>query len=460
MPVFALVRQGAYIDSVSLLQLTSDLSARPGVTSAAAVMATDLNRDLLREAGLLVAEAAAARQNDLVIAVDAQDDSALAYAEALLARRRPDTSASADQLVAPRSIRSAHRARPEAQLALISVPGPYAAAEARQALLEGLHVFLFSDNVSVEDEVDLKRLAQQHNLLVMGPDCGTAIVNGVGLGFANVVRRGHIGLVGASGTGIQEVVSLVHRAGSGISHAIGTGSRDLHSAVGGLTTLQAIALLGDDASTETIVLISKPSDPGVARTVLRALAATRKPAVAYLQGEHVEPPAGVQVAESLEHAAQLALGRAAEVPHRQRGTTGLVRGLFCGGTLAGEAEIVLGEGHTLVDFGDDQYTRGRAHPMIDPTLRNQAIVEAGRDARVGVVLLDFILGLGAHPDPVGAALPAIREAMRSGRDRNLRFVAHVVGTDADPQGLARQEAALLDAGVEVFASNYRAALAA
>jgi len=423
-------------------------------------MATDLNRELLREAGLLVGEAATAGPNDLVLAVDAEDDGALAFAEELL-RQPKDTSTSAER-AAPKSLRSAHRADPQAQLAMISVPGQYAAAEARQALAEGLHVFLFSDNVPIEDEVALKRSARERGLLVLGPDCGTAIINGVGLGFANVVRRGTIGVVGASGTGIQEVTSLVHRAGSGISHAIGTGSRDLHSAVGGITTLQALDLLRDDPSTQSIVLISKPSDPLVASTVLRALTATGKPSVAYLQGAHAEAPDGVRLARNLEEAAHLALGMPADEPAPNPRATGLVCGLFCGGTLLEEAALALGHAveHQLIDFGDDQYTRGRAHPMIDPTLRNQAIVDAGRDTRVCVVLLDFILGLGAHPDPVGAALPAIGEALSAGRGRGLRFVAHVVGTDEDPQGLRRQEAALRAAGVEVLDSNFRAALAA
>jgi FdrA protein len=315
----------------------------------------------------------------------------------------------------------------------------------------------------LHDEVALKRLARQRNLLVMGPDCGTAIVNGVGLGFANVVARGSIGVVGASGTGIQEVTSLVHQAGRGVSQAIGTGSRDLHADVGGITTRQAIELLGNDPRTDTIVLISKPSDPEVSRTVLRALEATGKRAVAYLQSVPVEMPSGVQRAESLEAAARLAvveaLSEPASVGEGTFDSCREIRGLFCGGTLFQEAAAVLGDRHTLEDFGDDRFTQGRAHPMIDPTLRNLAIAQAGRDPRVGVLLVDFILGLGAHPDPVGAALPAIEDAVSAARadGRRLAVVAHVVGTDRDPQDLARQEATLRSAGVHVCASNVAAA---
>lgn len=454
------------MDSITLLQITAEVFALPTVENAALVMATDLNLEVLRDADLLVANAAPTGPNDLVIAVRARDESsaraALEQAEALLTRRRK-TAGQSDVVAVPKSLRSARRAEPDANLAVISVPGAYAAAEARAALSEGLNVFLFSDNVALEDEVDLKRRALARGLLVMGPDCGTAILNGVGLGFANVVRRGAIGIVGASGTGLQEVSSLIHQAGLGISAAIGSGSRDLHAQVGGITTLQAINLLREDPGTETIALIAKPSDATVARRVLSALAATGKPAVAYLQGSDVVMPQEVRAARSLVEVASLATGTPIpgdpEVHGRLRGD---VRGLFCGGTLAKEAQAVLGSQHQMLDFGDDEYTRGRAHPMIDPTLRNEAIVRAGREARIGVILLDVILGLGAHADPAGAALPAISNAIAAARadGRELSVVAHVVGTEQDPQILSRQEASLRSAGVQVFGSNFAAARAA
>ena len=471
------VRRNAYVDSVTLLQVSADMMGLAGVRDAALVMASELNRQLLRDSGLLVGEAPTAGPNDLVIAVRAADDavaaSALQQAEALLAGRRRGGTAGESSSSPPRSLRSAHRADPEANLALVSVPGQYAAAEARQALADGLHVFLFSDNVSIEDEIELKRLAQGKQLLVMGPDCGTAILNGVGLGFANVVRRGRIGVIGASGTGIQEVTSLLHQAGEGISHAIGTGGRDMHAAVGGVTTLQALDLLRDDPQTQTIVLVAKPSAPEVAARVLNKAAQTGKPVVACLLGSDLQPPPGVQLARNLYQAARLAASAEstwtgvarADLPRTRFGAEQhQVRGLFCGGTLCQEAATAMGSSvaHQLIDFGDDEYTRGRAHPMIDPTLRNRAIVEAGADPRVAVLLLDVILGLGAHPDPAGATVPAIREAQAqaSAAGRELAVLAHVVGTDLDPQGLARQEATLRSAGVHVLASNYHAAVAA
>jgi FdrA protein len=461
------VRKNAYVDSVTLLQVSAEVAALSGVRQAALVMATDLNRELLRESQLLVGDAATAGTNDLVIAVQADSEGgaqvAVDHALALVSRRSTVSSASAPG--APHSLKAAHRALPDANLAVISVPGEYAANEAHQALADGLHVFLFSDNVSVEHEVDLKRRARDKGLLVMGPDCGTAILGGVGLGFANVVRRGRIGLVGASGTGLQEVTTLLDRGGQGISHAIGTGGRDLDRRVGGITTLQALELLGADPSTERIIVVSKTPDAYVAQTVLRAAVATGKPAVACLLGYAGDVPAGVQLARNLDEAARLATGRDAHFEADASHVRGHVRGLFCGGTLCEEAEIVLssaGVDHELIDFGDDAYTRGRAHPMIDPRLRNAAIVAAGDDSHVGVLLLDFILGMGSHADPAGAALPAIREAQSRAEaaGRPLEVLAHVVGTDGDAQGLARQESALQSAGVRLFASNVLMALGA
>jgi hypothetical protein len=307
----------------------------------------------------------------------------------------------------------------------------------------------------------------------MGPDCGTAILNGVGLGFSNVVRRGPIGLIGASGTGLQEVSCLLDQAGHGISHAIGTGGRDLATAVGGITTLQALELLAADPATTSIVLISKPPAPEVAERILEAAARTGKPVVACLLGASTSAaPAGVQLASNLEQAARLAAGSTAvpsapvERPRpRLREGQHQVRGLYCGGTLCEEAELALAGTSVerqLVDFGDDQYTRGRAHPMIDPSLRNQAILEAAGDPRVAAVLLDVILGYGAHADPAGAVAPTLRQAQqRAAADgRELSVLAHVVGTHADPQRLGQQAATLRAAGVHLLGSNYAAATAA
>ncbi len=462
------------------MQVTSAVASLPGVEDAAVVMATELNREILASSGMLVGDARQAGPNDLVVAVIADDDvaaeSAISKATALLAERKP-TTPSDDASLPPRSIRSAvRRATAQPNLAFVSVPGPYAAAEARQALLAGLHVLIFSDNVPLEDEVALKRLGRTRGLLVMGPDCGTAIVDGVGLGFANAVRAGRVGIVGASGTGMQEVSVLVHRLGEGVSQAIGTGGRDLHEAVGGSTTLHAIELLRDDPTTSAVLLVSKPPSPAVAEHVLQAAAAAGKPVVACLLGASPTPRPGVSLAPNLEEAARLAVASVAggqagftttarsEIPvSRLQAGQRFVRGLYCGGTLCDEAaRAVGGDGHEFVDFGDDRYTRGRAHPMIDPTLRNQAIPAAGADPAVAVVLLDVILGHGAHVDPAGVVAPVIREARDRAAvaGRELAIFAHVLGTEGDPQDLRRQEETLRAAGAILFPSNYQAAVAA
>ncbi|MGH7305967.1 MAG: acyl-CoA synthetase FdrA, partial [Candidatus Rokuibacteriota bacterium] len=395
---------------------------------------------------------------------EAVGNQALASVEEFLSASRDPGQARADTL--PRTTAGAARNGAATNLALIAVPGAYAAVEAHQAISAGLHVFLFSDGVPLDDEVALKRRARQRGLLVMGPECGTALINGVGLGFANRVRRGPIGVVGASGTGIQELTSLVHRLGGGISHAIGTGGRDLHAAVGGITTLQGVAALGADGGTRVSIIVSKPPSPAAADAVLRAAVETGKPVVACLLGYDGATPAGVHRAATLEEAATMAVRLTADSVRaldRPRAPVAPVRGaivgLFAGGTLCDEARRLVGGGpaHRFVDFGAEEYTRGRPHPIIDPSQRNAAIVAAGADESVSVLLLDLVLGDCAHADPARALRPALAEARARRRGRDLAVVAHVVGTDEDPQGLERQEEELRKLGVVVCASNRIAA---
>jgi FdrA protein len=491
------VRRGTYHDSVTLMQVSRQAEDLPGVEAAAAVAATPVNLELLARQGFGVEEAGLG-PSDLVICVRAADEEAagqaMAQVEALLAGgggAAGGAGAGPGRVAAPpRSLRAAARRDPELNLAMLSVPGRHLHYEIAEALQAGLHVFCFSDGLDPATEAARKREAAARGLLLMGPDCGTAILDGVGLGFANAVRRGPVGVVGASGTGVQEVTCLLDAAGVGISHAIGVGGRDLSPEVGGTMTLRALDLLAADDATERLVVISKPPDPEVARRVAAAAAATGKPAALAFPGLADPPPLpdGVAAVGSLEAAAAWADG-GASVVHGPPGdlpgdppavTPGAIRGLFSGGTLCYEAMAVVAgvvgrvasniplrpewrladpnrsEGHTFVDFGDDAMTEGRAHPMIDPGLRNERFRREAADPETGVVLLDVVLGHGAHPDPAGELAPLVERALAD-RPGRLSVVVSLCGAAGDPQGLDAQAATLRTAGALVTRSSAQAA---
>jgi FdrA protein len=496
-----LVKPSFYQDSVALMGVARELRGGTGIREAAALMGTPANRELMEQAGLLTPEAAAAGPNDLVVVVRADSEAAaagaLAHAESLLTERRRRVEAAGRRL--PRTLDSARRQLDGANLALISVPGPFAAAEARKALTRGLHVMLFSDNVALEDEVALKRLALARGLLLMGPDCGTAYLNGVPLGFANAVPRGRVGLVAASGTGLQQVVSLLAAGGEGVSQALGVGGRDMSEAVGAAMTLAALDALGGDPGTDLVVVVGKPPAPAVRARIEARLRALGKPAVVAMLGRDVTPgrEGPVHTVASLEDAAAAALALVSGRDYRARAFANLedarrriderqralaagqtsVRGLFAGGTLAYEALLILepllgavggnlsrsgASPHRIVDLGEDEFTRGRAHPMLDATLRAEEIARAGKEADVAVLLVDVVLGHGAASDPAGDIAPALDAARAHARanGRDLSVVASVVGTSSDPQGLGRQVARLESAGAWVLPSNAQAARAA
>lgn len=484
MPILRLsIRPGSYHDSVVLLQLQRALSALPGVLDAGVVLGTPANRELLAASGLLLEEAPATGAADLLIAVKAESEDAaaeaLAEVDPLLAVRR----AEGGEGFRPRSLSGAVRLLPEAGWVAVSIPGRHAAGVAHEALDAGRHVFLYSDNVPLADEAALKAKAARKGLLVLGPDCGTAILGGVGFGFANRVRRGGIGLVGASGTGLQVVTSRIHALGEGISQALGTGGRDLSEEVGGATALQALDLLRRDPETRAVVLLGKPPAPAVAARLLAAARGLGKPVVIQLLG--FVPPldriGSVCFARSLDEAARLAVELAreegAEIPRAgEGGRGGFLRGLFCGGTLAYEIQLGLraflaplrsnaptqgvipladplrSEGHAILDLGADEFTVGRLHPMIDPDLRCRRLLQEAADPDVGVILLDVVLGQGAHADPAGELAPAIAEAREQARaaGRGLAVLALLVGTDEDPQDLEEQARTLMRAGAEVY----------
>jgi FdrA protein len=509
----ALVQKDSYFDSVFLMSLSKKLKAFPGLDDAVVAMATPMNIDLLISQGYDSTELSKASPNDLVIAVNCVEaaaiDKAFAAAKELLERKK--TPAGAVGAVAePASLAAALELLPDANLAVISLPGAYAAREARKALERGLHVMLFSDNVSLEDEIALKELGRSKGLLVMGPDCGTAIINGKPLCFANAVRRGPIGVVAASGTGLQEVTCLIDRLGSGVSQAIGTGGRDLkNESVGGITMLMGIEALSKDPGTEVIVVVSKPPATSVAQRVMEALRRSGKPSIVQFigmagagqgPGAANAPPNEPRSAASLEEAAAMAValtgkrrdGAMAEADFEavaEREAIGLsasqkyVRGYYTGGTLADEAMFILHRltgavysnnqtesafvlpdpkvsvGHTIVDLGDDAFTVGRPHPMIDPSARIDRIEAELGDPEIAVILVDVVLGYGSHADPAGAILPALSAARKAATARGgyLPVIASVIGTPADFQGYASQAAKLEAEGCVVMPSNFRAA---
>ena len=447
------LRTGAYADSVTLLQVSRQVQQLPGVATAQVAMATPLNLEVLERMGFAMPDDATV--NHLVVAVRLDDggslDTVLIEVDRALSDSRRQVAGPSEE-APPRTTTSALRREP-GSLVLVSVPGASAAVEAMDALEAGSDVMVFSDNVPLHQEVALKRYAEPRDLLVMGPDCGTAVVGGLGLGFANVVSPGPVGIVAASGTGCQQVLALLDHAGVGVTTAYGVGGRDLSAEVGALATRTALARLDRDIGVETVMLISKPPADDVARELTAYTASLATPVHLALLGAG-RPDLTAATDDLLR-----ALGR--DVPDwpvrgGTRGATGSrLHGLFVGGTMKQEAEVLvaasgLDPGRSeLVDFGDDEYTTGRAHPMIDPTLRLERLAEVAADDATGVVLMDVVLGHGAEPDPAESLVPAI-EGIRA------PVVITVVGTAHDPQGLERQMSALAAAGAEVHVSNARA----
>jgi FdrA protein len=452
------VERGRYLDSVALMRVSRRLEALAGVESAALMIGSPSNKALLRAAGLLAEEGEAATPNDLIIAVRTGDETealqAMESAERFLSETQGRTS---DSVPHARGLASALELLSGANLALISVPGEFAAYEARKALGRDLHVLLFSDNVPFEEELALKTLAKERNLLFMGPDCGTALIAGTPLAFANAVPRGDVGIVSASGTGLQEVSSLIARMGGGISHGIGVGGRDLDARIGALGTLAAIDALDEDPSTAKIVLLSKPPAPEVAQRVLDRVKVSSKPCVVCFLGLDSGNPGQRPIfAATLTEAAERAVGKKLQglaLDGPPGNTAGRVEALYCGGTLCAEAELIFRRrglsGHRFVDLGDDAYTRGRPHPMIEPEIRNDHVARAMADPAVGLVLVDLVLGYGSHENPAGVLLKAVKG--------EKPVIASVTGTDQDPQIWSRQVALLREAGVIVAASNAQAA---
>ena len=483
------------------MSIANRVKSLKGIEEVSCLMGTPENKKLLTEVNLLTKEGEEAEPDDLLISISARRKEAIEEAlkkiKKLLVEK--EVRKEEGETFLPKSLDSALGQLPDANLVHISIPGKYVRWEAEKALEKGLNLFIFSDNVSIEDELELKKMARKKDLLVMGPDCGTAIINDVALGFANVVRRGNIGIVAAAGTGLQEVSCLIHKAGCGISQGIGTGGRDLSKEIGGITMLQGIKALEKDPDTKIIVLISKPPAEEVADRIIKEVKKSKKSFIINFLG--TKPGEGTEriyftstleetvhkavalskkkvykpkvFSEKKEKIISLAKKESSKLKNRQK----YIRGLFSGGTLCDEAMLILkdligdiysniplkpslklkdskvSQKNSLVDLGDDEFTKGRPHPMIDFTLRNERIIQEAKSPETAVILLDIVLGYGAHPYPANALAPAIEEA----KVRNVSVIASLCGTEDDPQDYGKQKRELEKMGVIIMPSNAQAA---
>ena len=476
-----------YQDSINLMLLTNRINDLETVTMSQIMMGTNANKDILNNTNLLTEEANAASPNDLMIVVESDQaaimDQVLPEVEQFLSDL--SSKGSEEQAQVATTWQEALDAMPDANMALFSIPGEYGAAEMETALKKGLHVFSFTDNIPVEEEVRLKQLAHERGLLMMGPDCGTGILSSIPIAFTNVVAPGNIGVIGASGTGIQEVTTIIDRLGNGVVHAIGTGGRDLSDKVGAVTVKDAIVALENHEPTDVICVISKPPAKEVRDEVVQLLQSITKPVVAIFLGEKPEAHEGkVYLAHTLEETAKIAVDlannasvkanyfEAVTPPERTVPDEKVIKGLYSGGTLAAEAGMLISEalgleglvkeegyilksqGYDIIDLGDDIYTQGKPHPMIDPEVRVKKIKEYAQDASTGILLVDIVLGYGAHEDMVGALLPAIKDAQELNPE--LQVVATVVGTDKDPQNYQEAVQRLQEQHVLVAESNAKA----
>jgi FdrA protein len=491
------IRRNQYYDSVFLMGFSNRLSKIAGVNQVAVLMGSTANQSVLINLGYSKSEIATATPNDLVVAINAESPKVV---DEILLHLDEWLSQVNDGVHTPSEIHTldqAFREKPESNLVVISVPGEYAASEARKGLEAGKHVFLFSDNVSVEDEVSLKTLAKEKGLLVMGPDCGTSLIGGIGIGFANAVRKGRIGAIAAAGTGLQEFTCMVHNLGYGISHAIGTGGRDLSEAVGGLTTLLALDALEDDPSTQVIAIISKPPAEKTLNRLTGRIKRCSKPIICCFIGiDHLIEGEGKYFhrTDTIDEAAILAVkalggnvvSNSSQIKAKTEKKIALhqryLRGVFAGGTFCYQSQQILKKAginvysngpldkklllhdpeesieNSIVDMGDEYFMVGRPHPMINGSQRAKRILKEANDPEVGILLLDFILGYNSSPDPVGELIESIEKAKQISTQRGnpIEVVASICGTDGDFQDINQQMKMLTESGVKVFSSNAQA----
>jgi len=506
MIVTGILKRGEYFDSVSLMLVAKKISEIDTVLDSAAVMGTPENKSILKTSGLLTDEIQNASEMDLMIAYkcNSQNESDLISQKINGLLKRSGDSEKSSSSVNPSSIESAVKVLQGANLVMISVAGKYAGDEAMKALTNGLNVMLFSDNVSLKKEIELKKLAKERGLFVMGPDCGTAIINGVPLAFANVVNRGNIGIVAASGTGLQEVSCLISNSGSGVSQAIGTGGRDVKKEVGGIMFLEGIKALAEDKNTDVILLVSKPPADEVLIKIVELVKNIEKPVVGVFLNASVEllKNSNITLAKTLEEGALYAVAHsqkenigkgydglearelelesiAQKASAKLQKTQKYLRALFSGGTFCDETQMFFqnmseevfsntpvgdvikikdiwkSEKHTIIDLGDDEFTVGKPHPMIDYSTRNKRILAEANDPETAVILLDIVLGYGSNMDPLSEIIPVLREVNKitSMQKRNLPIICSVTGTMKDPQNKTTVAAALKAEGVLVVESN-------
>jgi succinyl-CoA synthetase alpha subunit len=490
--LYTVIKKNNYQDSINLMLLTNSINTLAGITKCSIMMGTDANKDILKNSGLLTLEAETAAPSDMIVAIEAEEanvvDNVLSETDKFL--NDLAVKKKKNNVESVTTIDAALEELPDANLALFSIPGEYAAEEIEKALDKGLHVFSFTDNIAVEDEVRLKKKAHEKGLLLMGPDCGTGIISSIPIAFTNVVRPGNIGIVGASGTGIQEVTTIIDKLGGGVVHAIGTGGHDLSEEVNAITVRDVILGLEQHDPTDVIVVISKPPAKKVRDEIVELLQNVSKPVVAIFLGEKPDQHEGnVYLAHTLEEAAMIAVDLAKNNPVKPNYMESIkyevetvlpvdktVKGLYSGGTLAAEASMLITEalglgksvkkegyvlnadGYEVMDLGDDIYTQGKPHPMIDPEVRINKIKECAKDENTGVILFDCVLGYGSHPDMAGALSGAIKEVMQEAKEagRSLYFVATVCGTEFDPQNYQATIKTLKECGVLVETSNARA----
>ena len=474
-----IIKKDLYKDSVSLMLLNNKINDHDAVNIASIMMASPANKEMFESNGLLTDEVKNASANDVAIVLDLKDDSKLDeiinIIDESLSQNQSDST---DAKKSIDTLEDAFNEMKDANLAIISIAGSYVYSVANKCLDKNLNLMIFSDNVDIEEERKLKQKAKEKNLLVMGPDCGTSIINGIPLAFANTVKKGKIGIVGASGTGIQEVISVLDQNGYGISQAIGTGGRDLHSEIGAISFIQAFDMLMEDDQTEVVIALSKPPAKEVKENLENYFLKSKKPIAAIFLGEepkdHYE---NLYWADTLDEVATLAIDLLEKKKPENKtdrfeviDKKGSIKGLFCGGTLASESANLIQralnitykksddgyllnkDGFQVIDLGDDKYTKGKPHPMIDPNARIPFIKKAIEDNDTKVVLMDVVLGYGSHDNPASTITDVIKE----NSNKDVEFVITLCGTKGDYQNIDSQKQLLEEAGAKVFRTNREA----